>query len=167
MFEDARGPIARGVAAAALIFVFAGSAPAEAKRPPAAALIAGAKVTALAPFQVSDEIKDFTVEAWLRQRAGRQGKITWRATSCQAKVEDRYIVNSPICVEAVIRYRNGIALVVGIGFDARAAKPEQHPDAMWGEIVVRGKPCDFLRHPDHIDAALRNMDELVKAGKCM
>jgi O-methyltransferase involved in polyketide biosynthesis len=166
MLESGLRSVARGIAAAALMAACAAPAQAEVKRPPAAALIAGAKATALAPFQVGDEIKDFKVEAWLRARVGRKGQITWRATSCRAKAEDRFIVNSPICVEAVIRYRNGISLVVGIGFDARAARPEQHPDAMWGEIAVRGKPCEFLRHPDHSDAALRNMDELVKEGRC-
>ncbi|HEY7610026.1 MAG TPA: hypothetical protein VIF14_12395, partial [Alphaproteobacteria bacterium] len=107
MFARILRRVARGIAAAALVAASAAGAPAAAKRPPAAALIAAAKATPLAPFQVSDEIKDFKVEAWLRERVGRQGQITWRATSCQAKVEDRYIVNSPICVEAVIPYRNG------------------------------------------------------------
>jgi hypothetical protein len=72
----------------------------------------------------------------------------------------------PLCVEAVIRYRNGVSITVGIGFDARADRPEQHPSAMWGSLAVKGRGCEFLRHPDSIDAALTSIDETIKAGRC-
>lgn len=162
-------PRRRAVRAAAAVLVltgFSGLGAAETKRPPAPALIAGAKATPLAPFQVKDEIKDLTVEAWLKQRVGAKGRIGWRATSCHAKVGDRDIYNSPICVEATIRYAKGFTITVGIGFDARAPRPERKPDAMWGSLAVRGKGCEFFRHPDYIDAALTTMDETIKSGSC-
>jgi hypothetical protein len=129
-------------------------------------LIAAAKAAPLAPFQVKDEIKNLSVEAWLKARAGAKARVTWRASSCRATVDGRHIYNSPICVEAVIRYPRGFSITVGIGFDARDPHPERKPDAMWGSLALRGKGCEFFRHPDHIDAALTSMDETIKAGRC-
>lgn len=121
----------------------------------------------LSKFWEQEDIKDLKVEAWLKQRVGAKGRITWRRTSCRAKVGDRDLVNSPICVEAVIRYRNGVSIIVGIGFDQRADRPEQKPDAMWGSVDVNGRGCEFLRHPNDIDAALTTIDETISAGRCM
>jgi hypothetical protein len=152
--------------AAVMSIAAASNAAAQGKRPPAAALIAAAKAAPLAPFQVKDEIKDLKVEAWLKRRAGTKGRIAWRATSCRSQVNGRDIYNSPICVEVAIRYRNGVVLTVGIGFDETAPRPEQKPNAMWGSIAVKGKGCEFMRHPDYIDAALMDIDVMVKAGRC-
>jgi hypothetical protein len=152
------------LSAAALLLVPPHAA--EARNAPAAAFIAGAKAMPLSKFSQQDHIKDLKVEAWLKQRVGAKGRIMWRRTSCRAKAGDRDIVNSPICVEAVIRYPNGVSIIVGIGFDRRAERPEQHPDAMWGSLAVKGRGCEFLRHPDYIDAALTSIDETIKAGRC-
>ncbi len=168
MIEGFARAFSRGFAVA-LLLASPGFAAAEAPRtgrPAPAVLIAAAKATPLAKFAVKDELKDLAVERWLVNHAAKKGRITWRSTSCRAKVEDRDIYNSPICVEAVIRYRNGISITVGIGFDAKAPRNAPVADAMWGSIDVKGKGCEFLRHPDYIDAALANVDEMIKSGKC-
>jgi hypothetical protein len=160
---------ARGFAAAMLLSLLPGVAGAEAARtarPAPAVLIAAAQATPLEKFQVDDKIKALKVEAWLKQRVGKKGQIAWRSTACRAKVEDRDIYNSPICVEAVIRYRNGVSLTVGVGFDEKAPRTAPVANAMWGAISVKGRGCEFLRHPDHIDAALLNIDDMIKAGRC-
>lgn len=132
----------------------------------AACGFAADKATPLAKFQVKDELKELKVEAWLRQRVGKKGRTAWRSTSCRAKVEDRDIYNSPICVEAVIRYRNGISLTLGIGFDEKSPRTAPVANAMWGSIAVKGRNCEFLRHPDLVDAALENIDDMIKTGRC-
>ena len=158
----------RSLFGAVAALAFCCTEPAMARTVPAtpAALIAAAKATPLAPFAVKDELKDLKVEAWLKQRVGKKGQIAWRRTSCRATVGDRDLYNSPICVEAVIRYRNGVSITVGIGFDERKERPEQYPSTMWGSLDVKGKGCEFLRHPDYIDAALTSIDETIKAGRC-
>lgn len=158
-----------GFAAMALLSLSPGTANAEAARtarPAPAVLIAAAKATPLEKFQVKDEIKALKLEAWLKERVGKKGQIAWRSTSCRAKVEDRDIYNSPICVEAIIRYRNGISLTVGVGFDEKSPRAAPVATAMWGSIAVKGRGCEFLRHPDYIDAALENIDEMIKTGRC-
>ncbi len=154
------------LALAALMTAMPSLSQAQRARPSAAALIAGAKATPLAKFEVKDELRELTIEPWLNERVGRKGRIAWRTTSCHARAGDRVVVRSPVCVEAVIRYANGVTLTVGIGFDEKAPRPEQNPNAMWGSIAVRGRGCEFLRHPDRIDGALAAMDDLVKAGRC-
>jgi len=37
---------------------------------------------------------------------------------------------------------------------------------MWGSLAVKGRGCEFLRHPDYVDAALTSIDETIKAGRC-
>jgi hypothetical protein len=160
------GAVAKAAALVVLFAATSGTAAAETKRPPAAALIAAAKAAPLAPFQVKDEIKDLKIEAWLKRRAAAKAQIAWRATSCRSQVNGRDVYNSPVCVEAAIRFRNGVVLTVGIGFDETAPRPEQKPNAMWGTIAVKGKGCEFMRHPDYIDAALADIDVMVKAGRC-
>jgi hypothetical protein len=158
-----------GFAAAALLSLppgIAGAETARTARPAAGVLIAAAKATPLAKFAAQDAIKAFKIEAWLKERVGRKGQIAWRSTSCRAKVEDRDIYNSPLCVEAVIRYRNGISITVGVGFDEKAPRAAPVANAMWGSIAVKGRGCEFLRHPDYIDAALLNVDPMIKSGRC-
>jgi hypothetical protein len=157
-----------GLVAAALLALLPNAASAETARtrPAPAVLIAAAKATPLAKFAVQDEIKEFKIEAWLKDRVGKKGQIAWRSTSCRAQVEDRDIYNSPICVEAIIRYRNGISITVGVGFDQKAPRTAPVANAMWGSIAVKGRGCEFLRHPDYIDAALLNVDPMIKSGRC-
>ena len=159
---------ARAAVAGALFALAAMPALAQGnKRPAPSVLIAAAKATPLEKFQVRDEIKGLKVEAWLTRRVGTKGRIAWRSTSCRAKAGDRDLYNSPICVEAVIRYRNGISLTVGIGFGETAPGAAPVADAMWGSVAAKGGACEFLRHPDHIDAALENIDDTIKAGRCV
>jgi len=157
---------ARAAVVGALLALAAAPAAAQGKRPAPSVLIAAAKATPLETFQVKDEIKDLGVEAWLKRRVGKKGRIAWRSTSCRAKAGDRDLYNAPICVEAVIRYRNGVSLTVGIGFSEKSPRTAPVADAMWGSIAVKGSGCEFLRHPDHIDAALENIDDMIKAGRC-
>ena len=133
-------------------------------RPSAATLIAAAKKVPLAQFQVMEEIRDITVEPWLRRLFGANAGIAWRSGSCRAGTDDRATVNSPICVEATIRFKHGVAFVLGIGFDEKAARPQDHANALWGNITVRGRHCDLLRHPDHIQHAPEAINAMIKAG---
>jgi hypothetical protein len=156
----------RAIAAAfvlASLLVGAAPAAAEARRPPAAALIAAAKATQLDAFQVREELRGLTVERWLKQLFGAR-PIAWRATSCRSSADGKTMTASPICVEASVRFAAGVAFTLGVGFDEKAARPQDKPNAIWGTIAIRGKPCDFLRHPDQIHEARPQIDEMVKAG---
>lgn len=157
---------ARAIAAAAVLVLSATSAFAEAKRPAAAALIAAAKATALADFEVSEEIRGLKVEAWMRKLFGT-APIAWRATTCQAAAGLTVMVNSPICVEATVRVKASVVFTLGVGFDENAPRPERKPNAIWGAVEVRGKHCDFYRHPDQIQQGRPQMDEMAKAGRCL
>jgi hypothetical protein len=141
----------------------ASTALAEARRPSAATLIAAAKATKLDQFEVREELRGLTVERWVKQMFGTRA-IAWRATSCRSSANGRTMTASPICVEATVRFPAGVSFTVGVGFDEKAARPQEKPNAIWGSISVRGKPCGFLRHPDQVHAARAQIDEMVKAG---
>ena len=150
------------VASAALAAI-AAPASAQTARPSAAALIAGAKKTLLDKFEVRDELRGLTVETWLKQMFGAR-PIAWRASSCRESANGHAMIASPICVLAVVRYPAGVAFELGIGFDAKAARPQDHPNAMWGRVIIRGRHCDFLRHPDRMHEMQLALEEMVKAG---
>src|SRR5512132_285753 len=95
MMESALRRTACGFAAA-LLLAAAASAAAETRRPSASALIAAAKATPLADFEVMEELRGLKVEAWMKQLFGAT-PIAWRATSCRASA------NVAICVEATVR----------------------------------------------------------------
>ena len=141
----------------------AAPASAEAKRPPAAALIAAAKATQLKNFEVSEELRALTVEAWLQKMFGTR-PIAWRATTCQTAAERGTQAGSPICVLAAVRFEAGVTFTLGVGFDEAVARPQDKPNTIWGTIAVRGKQCDFLRHPDAVQKARPQIDVIVKAG---
>ena len=157
--------LAATVGAAVLVTLATGAERTHAAgaRPSAAVLIAAAKNTKLAEFEVMEELRPLKVEAWLK-KLGDNRPIAWRSKVCRAKVEERDKVNAPICVEAAIRFDKGVVLTVGIGFDEEAARPQEKPNTIWGAISIRGAPCDFLRHPDQIHLARKAIDDIVKAG---
>lgn len=157
---------ARAIVAGALLVFAAAPAPAQGKRPAPAALIAAAKATKLADFEVMDELRGLTVEAWMKQLYG-SAPIAWRAKTCREIAGDRMSVNSPICVEATVRIKGGVAFTLGVGFDEGAPRPERKPNAIWGSVAVRGKGCEFYRHPDQIHQGRKQIDEMAKAGRCM
>ena len=113
-----------GVAAAAgLAVLLAVASDAWAARPPNPVLIAAAKKAALDKFEVMAEIRGLTVEAWLKKLfPGRA--IVWRGAVCRAKAGDAASVDSPICVEALVRFEKGVVFTLGVGFDDQIAKPQ-------------------------------------------
>lgn len=141
----------------------AASASAEARRPSAATLIAAAKATKLDEFQVREELRGLTVDRWMKRLFGTR-PVAWRATSCRSPADGRAVTAWPICVEGTVRLPAGVSFTLGVGFDEKAARPQEKPNAIWGSISVRGKPCDFLRHPDQVHDARPQIDEMVKAG---
>jgi hypothetical protein len=143
--------------------VLGAGAAAEARRPSGAALISAAKAAQLDQFQVREELRGLTVERWMKRMFGTR-RVAWRATTCRASANGKAVIASPICVEAAVRLAAGVTFTLGVGFDEKAARPQEKPNAMWGTITVRGKHCDFLRHPDQIHDARAQMDEMVKAG---
>jgi hypothetical protein len=156
---------ARAAAAAALFGLVAAPALAQGKRPAPAALIAAAKATKLADFEVMDELRGLTVEAWMKKLYGA-APIAWRAKTCREVAGDRMSVNSPICVEAIVRLK-GVTFTLGVGFDEEAPRPERKPNAIWGSVAVGGKGCEFYRHPDQIQQGRVQIDEMVKTGRCL
>jgi hypothetical protein len=156
----------RRVAMVAAVVVLAGtsSGAAQGKRPPAAALIAAAKATKLADFEVADELRGLTVQAWMAKLFGAQTPVAWRASNCKAAAGEQQMVNSPICVEARVQLKAGVAFTLGVGFDENVPQPERKPNAIWGSVSVRGKPCEFYRHPDQVHQGRPQLDEMVKAG---
>lgn len=157
----------RLLAVAGASIALAAAAAAETRRPADAALVAGAKRTPLDRFNVRNELRGKTVEPWLKELFGGR-TIAWRATSCRAEADGRVMIASPLCVEATVRFDRGVAFALGIGFDDKAARPEDHPNALWGTITVRGEHCDFIRHPDHMVDLDKGIDEMVRAGgRCM
>lgn len=156
---------ARAAAAAVLLGLVAAPALAQGKRPAPAVLIAAAKATKLADFEVMDELRGLTVEAWMKKLYGA-APIAWRAKTCREVAGDRMTVNSPICVEATVQLRN-VAFTLGVGFDEEAPRPERKPNAIWGSVAVRGKGCEFYRHPDQIQQGRVQIDEMVKTGRCL
>jgi hypothetical protein len=156
-------------AAAAAGFAFAllagPAVSAAAKRPPNTVLIAAAKKAALEKFEVIEEIRGLTIEAWLKKLfPGRA--IVWRGAVCRVKAGDAASVDSPICVEALVRFEKGVVFTLGVGFDDQVAKPQDKPNSIWGSIAIRGKHCDFYRHPDPIQQAPQAIADIVKSGRC-
>jgi len=156
---------ARAAVAGALVGLAAAPGLAQGKRPPPAALIAAAKATKLADFEVMEELRGLTVEAWMKKLYG-QTPIAWREKTCREVAGDRMSVNSPICVEATVQLKN-VTFTLGVGFDEEAPRPERKPNAIWGSVAVRGEGCEFYRHPDQIQLGRGQIDEMVKAGRCM
>jgi hypothetical protein len=154
--------LASGAALGLVAVALAANAAAE-TRPPAAALIAGAKRTPLDRFQVRDELKGLTAEQWLKRTFGAR-PVAWRATSCRSAANGKPMTASPVCVEATLRFAAGVSFTLGIGFDEKARRPQDHPNAMWGVIAIRGRHCDFLRHPDHMHEIDKSIDAMVEAG---
>jgi len=152
-------------AAGALAVSLAAMPEAWAARPSNTVLIAAAKKAPLAQFEVMEEIRRLTVEAWLKKLfPGRA--VVWRGAVCRAKAGDAASVDSPICVEALVRFEKGVVFTLGVGFDDRIAKPQDKPNAIWGSIAMRGRHCDFYRHPDAVQQAPNAIADIVKAGRC-
>ena len=159
------GIAAAAAAGLALVLATGLDASAAAKRPPNTVLIAAAKRAALAKFEVMEEIRGLTVEAWLKKLfPGRA--IVWRGAVCRVKAGDAASVDSPICVEALVRFEKGVVFTLGVGFDDQIAKPQEKPNAIWGSVAIRGKHCDFYRHPDPIQQAPNAIAAIVKSGRC-
>ena len=156
---------ARTAVAAALLGLVAAPVMAEGKRPAPAVLIAAAKATKLADFEVMDELRGLTVEAWMKKLYGT-APIAWRARTCREVAGDRMSVNSPICVEATARLKT-VTFTLGVGFDENVPRPEQKPNAIWGSVAVRGKGCEFYRHPDQIQQGRVQIEEMVRTGRCL
>lgn len=156
---------ARAAVAAASLGLVAAPAVGQGKRPAPAALIAAAKATKLADFEVMDELHGLTVEAWMKKLYGT-APIAWRAKTCRELAGDRMSVNSPICVEATVRLKN-VTFTLGVGFDENVPRPERKPNAIWGSVAVRGKGCEFYRHPDQIQQGRVQIDEMVRTGRCL
>lgn len=159
-------PTARIAAAGALLMLAVAPAPAQGKRPAPAVLIAAAKATKLAGFEVMEELRGLTVEAWMTKLYGAT-PIAWRAKTCREVAGDRTTVNSPICVEATVQLKNGVAFTLGVGFDEEAPRPERKPNAIWGTVAVKGQGCELYRHPDQVQQGRKQIDEMVKAGRCL
>lgn len=140
-------------------------ATAQGKRPAPAALIAAAKASKLADFEVMDDLRGLTVEAWMKKLYGT-APIAWRAKTCREVAGDRMSVNSPICVEATVRLKN-VTFTLGVGFDENVPRPERKPNAIWGSVAVRGKGCEFYRHPDQIQQGRVQIEEMVRTGRCL
>jgi hypothetical protein len=149
--------------AAAMLVLAASTAGAETRRPSAAVLVAAAKSAALAQFEVLDELRGLTVEAWMRKLFGAT-PIAWRATSCRSTAATGAKLDSPICVEAVVRLQAGVTFTLGVGFDEEAPRPERKPNSIWGFVATGGKECEFYGHPDQVQRARPKIDAIVKAG---
>ncbi len=159
------GLAASACAAAALLATTGAPARAQAKRPAPAVLVAAAKATKLADFEVMEELRGLTVEAWMKKLYGA-APIAWRARTCREVAGDRMTVNSPICVEATVRLK-GVTFTLGVGFDENVPRPERKPNAIWGSVAVANKGCAFYRHPDQIQQGRAQLDEMAKAGRCL
>jgi hypothetical protein len=156
---------ARAAVAAALLGLIAAPASAQGKRPAPAVPNAAAKATKLADFEVMDELRGLTVETWMKTLYGA-APIAWRAKTCREVTGDRMSVNSPICVEATVRLE-AVTFTLGVGFDEDAPRPERKPKMIWGWAAVRGKGCEFYRHPGQIHRGRAQIDEMAKAGRCL
>jgi hypothetical protein len=150
--------VAGAFAVAALLALAAAPALAQGKRPAPAALIAAAKATKLADFEVMEELRGLTVEAWMKKLYGN-APVAWRAKTCREVAGDRMSVNSPICVEAAVHIR--AALSRSAGFDEEAPRPERKPNDL-GLVMARKGLRVTATRPD--PAGRKQIDEMSKAG---
>ena len=60
-------------------------------------------------------------------------------------------------------FEKGVVFTLGVGFDDQIAKPQEKPNAIWGSVAIRGKHCDFYRHPDPIQQAPNAIATIVGA----
>jgi hypothetical protein len=149
--------------AAGMLVLVANVATAETRRPSATVLVAAAKSAKLAQFEVLEEMRGLTVEAWMRKLFGAI-PIAWRATSCKSKAASGAMINSPICVEAVVRLQAGVTFTLRVGFDEEAPRPERKPNSIWGSVAAGGQECEFFSHPDQVQRGRPKIDAVVKAG---